>query len=141
MKLDISPLEKALKQLETSMGYLRSDLAAKDPGLHMQFRNSAIQCFEFTYELSYNMIRRQLEQIAGTPPELRQMNFNDFLRTAADAGLVPDVKRFIRYRERRNITSHTYNEKKAEEIIAILDEFVGDVHFVLKELKKRNESH
>lgn len=134
MKLDISPLEKALAQLEKSVSYLHSELARKDPDLRLQFRNSSIQCFEFTYELSYKMIRRQLEKIISTPEDLRQMNFADFMRTAAEAGLIPDVKRFLRYRQRRNLTSHTYDEKKAEEVISILNEFINDIHFVLKKL-------
>jgi len=113
MKIDISPLENTLQQLETSVNYLKSDLAKNDRGLYIQFRNSAIQCFEFTYELSYKTIRRFLDQIVGTTEELRQMNFPDFIRTAAEAGLITDVKRFLNYRQRRNITSHTYNEKKS----------------------------
>lgn len=139
MKLDFTPLKKALDQLETSIQYLNSDLAQNDQGLRGQFRNSAIQCFEFTYELSYKMIRRQLEQIVSTTEDLRQMNFADFIRTAADAGLIPDVKRFLIYRQRRNLTSYTYDEKKAEEIIVILDDFIRDVHFILDQLSKRNE--
>jgi|SRR5579872_3388971 len=141
MKLNIEPLKKALSQLEKSMDYLHSNLAQNDRDLYAQFRNSSIQCFEFTYELSYKMIRRQLEQIVDIPLELRHMNFADFIRTAADAGLIPDVKRFIRYRERRNLTSHTYDEKKADEIIAILDDFLGDIHFLFKELSMRNAIH
>lgn len=139
MQLDISSLESALGQLETSIQYLESELAHNDAGLRKQFRNSAIQCFEFTYELSYKMIRRQLSQILETSDILRQMNFADFIRTAADANLIPDVKRFLRYRERRNITSHTYNENNAESIITVLGDFVKDIHYLITELKKRNE--
>ena len=65
MQIDASPLANALHQLETSINYFHSDLA-KDPNLRLQFRNSSIQCFEFTYELSYKLIRRQLEQIIST---------------------------------------------------------------------------
>lgn len=83
------------------------------------------------------MIRRQLEKTLAIPEEVRQMNFPDFIRTAAESGLIPDVKRFLRYRELRNITSHTYDEKKAEEILKHLSDFVKDVHFVINELKKR----
>lgn len=139
MKLDVTPLKNALQQLETSLEYLYSDMAKQDASLRIQFRNSAIQCFEFTYELSYKMIRRQLEQIMGIPDELRQMNFADFIRTAADAGLVTDVKRFLDYRHRRNLTSHSYNEKLAEEIISVLTSFVKDIHLLLTTLSRINE--
>lgn len=138
MKLDVSPLEKALNRLEKSMNYLRSDLARNDPNLYEQFRNSAIQCFEFTYELTYKMLQRQLSQIVKAPDELKQMTFPEFIRTAADAGLITDVKRFLHYRTARNLTSHTYDEKKAEQVIFVLDEFKQDVQSILSELQKRN---
>lgn len=138
-KLDITSLENALSQLETSLHYYHSELAHNDVGLRAQFRNSAIQCFEFTYELSYSMIRRQLAQIVETSDVLRQMNFADLIRTAADANLIPDVKRFLRYRKRRNITSHPYNENNTENVVAVLDNFVQDIHYLIRELKERNE--
>lgn len=137
MKINITPLKDALLQLEKSMNYLKQE---KDPDLKEQFRNSAIQCFEFTYELSYKMVRRHLEQIVSTPEELRQMNFADFIRTGAEAGVVPDVKRFLRYRDRRNMTSHTYNRKKAEEVVAVLDDFAKDIHFIVNKMEKKDEA-
>lgn len=137
MKINITPLKDALLQLEKSMNYLKQE---KDPDLKEQFRNSAIQCFEFTYELSYKMVRRHLEQIVSTPEELRQMNFADFIRTGAEAGVVPDVKRFLRYRDRRNMTSHTYNRKKAEEVVAVLDDFAKDIHFIVNKMEKKDET-
>jgi nucleotidyltransferase substrate binding protein (TIGR01987 family) len=65
------------------------------------------------------------------------LNFADFIRTAADADLIQDVKRFLRYRQMRNMTSHTYNESKAEEIVNVLDEFVKDIHYLIKALQTR----
>jgi len=49
MKLDLTPLEKALAQLEQSLSCLRSELAAGDSGLRAQFRAAAIQGLERTY--------------------------------------------------------------------------------------------
>src|SRR5665213_1310386 len=45
---------------------------------------------------------------------------------------------FRGYREKRNITSHTYNEERAEEVVAGLDRFVDDIRFILTQLKRRN---
>ncbi|MGH7075646.1 MAG: HI0074 family nucleotidyltransferase substrate-binding subunit [Stellaceae bacterium] len=106
--------------------------------LRKQFRAATIQAFEFTYELSMKMLRRQLAEIALSPTELPQLPFMDFIRTAADAGLVREVLPFRAYREKRNITSHTYNEDRAEEVVAGLDEFVADMRFILAQLKRRN---
>lgn len=138
MTLQIKPLIKAYGQLTTSLEYLYSPMAANDAGLRRQFRNSVIQCFEFTYELSYKMIRRQLSVILPAPSTIKEMNYADLMRSAAEAGLIQDVKRFLEYREMRNLTSHTYDENKAEQILTHMTHFAKDVEQLILELKKRN---
>ena len=140
MLLDYSTLENALQQLEISMNFYHSEMAQSNAELKDQFRNSAIQCFKFTYELSFKIIRRQLEKTSNFTHEIRQMNFADFIRTAADADLVPDVKRFLQYRLTRSLTSQSYNKERAEEIIVILPQFIEDVHIILSKIKIKNES-
>jgi nucleotidyltransferase substrate binding protein (TIGR01987 family) len=138
MKIDYSALQKALGQLEMSLDYVKSDQSRKDPELRRVFRAAAIKAFEFTYELSTSLIRRQLAEIVLNPAELREMPFLDLMRSAADAGLIREAPPFRLYREKRNITSHTYNEDKAEDVLSVMDAFVGDVRFFLAELKRRN---
>ena len=140
MKLDVTALEKALSQLEQSLSYLHSGLAAGDPGLRTQFRAAAIQGFEYTYELAVKMIRRQMAQISAVPAELAEMAFKDLIRKAADAGLVVDPESFFLYREIRNMTAHTYDEAKAEKVLSTLEGFRKDVLVLLKELKRRNHA-
>ena len=138
MKLDYSSLESAVAQLQRSFDYLHSDLARSDAGLREQFRAATIQAFEFSYELAVRMIRRQLTQIVANPDELREIDFADMMRDAADAGIVRDAPTYMRYREMRNRTSHTYNAERAEETAAAIDEFLGDMRLLLKELGERN---
>lgn len=138
MKLDISPFEKALSQLEKSLRYLHSDVARQDADLREQFRAATIQAFEFSYELGTKMLRRQLEQIAANPGEIREMVFMDMIRTGAEAGLVQQVPNYRVYREKRNMTSHTYDEAKAEEVLAVLEDFLKEMLFLRDELKRRN---
>ena len=138
MKLDYSPLEDAVNQLQRSFDYLHGDLARTDSDLREQFRAATIQAFEFTYELAVKMIQRQLAQIAANPYALRQMDFADRMRDAADAGIVREALPFIRYREMRNKTSHTYDADRAEETVLVIDEFLRDMRFILQELQKRN---
>jgi len=137
-QLDCSALERAIAQLEKSYSYLDSDLSRQDPDLRDQFRAATVLAFEFTYEVAVKMIRRQLGQIVATPSALREMAFMDLIRTAADAGLVRDATPFKVYRELRNITSHTYDADKAEEIVQEIQAFLADVRFILAELQRRN---
>lgn len=136
--IDYSAFESSVRQLDTSLRYLNSDMARKDPELRKQFRAATIQAFEYNYDLAAKMIRRQLSEIVLNPPELREMPFMDLMRTAADAGLIRDARPFHGYREKRNITSHTYNEERAEEVVTIMDSFLQDMRGLLGELKRRN---
>ena len=138
MKLDYSSLESAVAQLQRSFDYLHSDLAQEDSGLYEQFRAATIQAFEFSYELAIKMIRKQLAQIVANPDALREMDFADLMRDAASAGIIRDAPSYMRYRELRNATSHTYNAEQAEETVDAADEFLRDMRFLLQELRERN---
>lgn len=139
MTLDLSALRDALAALDKSLGYLHSDLA-KDPDLREQFRAACIQAFEFTYEVGFKMLKRQLEQMASNPAEIDQMTYMQVIRSGAEAGLIADVVRFKDYRDKRNITSHTYNQQKAEQIVAVLRDFAADIRVLLAELERRNRA-
>jgi nucleotidyltransferase substrate binding protein (TIGR01987 family) len=110
---------------------------ARDADLREQFRNSAIQCFEFTHELAFRMIKRRLEHLAADPSSVDSMAYMDVIRSGAEAGLVRDVSRFRDYREKRNITSHTYDARQAEKIVAVLGDFREDVRHLLAALEQR----
>ena len=139
MRLDLSALRDGLAALNVSLRYLESDAAA-DPGLKDQFRAAAIQAFEFTYELSFKFMKRQLAQIVPVPSTIDEMTFMQVVRAAAEAGLVADVPRFHEYREARNITSHSYDRQKAQRIVAELPRFAKDVEFILAQLEARNRA-
>jgi len=137
MRLDLTSLRSALAALEKSLGFLNSELA-ENADLREQFRAAAVQAFEFTHELAFKMLKRQLEQMAADPAEIDKMAYMDLVRSGAEAGLIADVARFRDYREKRNITSHTYDQTKAEQIVAVLSDFRDDIRLLLAELERRN---
>jgi nucleotidyltransferase substrate binding protein (TIGR01987 family) len=139
MTLDLSALRNSLAALEKSLGFLASDLA-KNPDLREQFRSAAIQAFEFTHEIAFKMLKRRLEAMAADPSAVDKMAYMDIIRTGAEAGLIANVARFRDYREKRNITSHTYDHAKAEQIVAVLDDFRKDVSRLLEELERLNHA-
>ena len=138
MKLDYSSLVSAVSQLQKSFDYLHSDLARNDADLREQFRAATIQAFEFSYELAVRMIRRQLTLIVANPDALREIDFADLMRDAADTGIIRDAPSYLRYRELRNRTSHTYNADRAEKTAAAMGKFLRDMRLLLQELGKRN---
>ncbi len=139
MRLDVSSLTSAIRQLEKSLGFLRSDLAESNADLREQFRAASIQAFEFVYEVTVKMIRRQMEQITATPAELQGMSFIDLMRSAAGAGLVREADAWRLYRNLRNRTTRTYDADEAEAIVKELDAFLQDARFIAAELQRRND--
>lgn len=132
MKLDLSSLDKALKSLERSI--VRSKKEKNDE----EVRDAVIQRFEYTYELSWKMMKRQLEAESANPASIDTLSFRDLLRHAAEKGLILEVDKWFEYRDARNHTSHTYDEKSARRVYEAALRFFPDSKLLLQELKKRN---
>lgn len=130
--LDLSPLEKALQSLEKAV--VRSKLEPKDD----MIRDSVIQRFEYSYELSWKMLKRQLEKDAANPTAIDAMSFKELIREGAEKGLIQDPEAWFEYRNQRNITSHTYNEQKAATVYQAAVSFLPDAQNLLKTLNNRN---
>ena len=83
------------------------------------------------------MIKRYLE---NNEENVNEFSFNELIRTANEKGLIlGNLENWNNYRLKRNITSHTYDADKAQEIISIVDNFYNEVKFLYKELEKRND--
>ncbi len=133
--LYLGPLAKAIEQLAASLDYCASDLAAGDPQLARQFRAAAIQAFEYTFELCVKMLRRQLSEILSAE-EVGRLSFRELMRIGAEKGFIDDPVPWFRFREMRNITSHTYDEGKAEQIASVLPAFLDKARSLLRELER-----
>ena len=134
--LDVSPLEKAIVQLEDSLNYYHSDLSKSNRNLSAQFRSAAIQAFEYTYELSWKMLKRYLEMISPNPEEIDGYSFSDLIRAGNEKGLLlSDLEKWLLFRTVRSITSHTYDEAKAEEVFKVIPVFLKDAHYLVEKLQ------
>lgn len=132
MKFDLSAIEKAVGSLERALK--RSQKEKKDEEL----RDAVIQRFEYTYELCWKMMKRRLEADASSPSAIDTLSFKDLLREAAEKGLIADVEAWFDYRDARNRTSHTYDEKNAEQVYKTAVLFFPAAKNLLEELRKRN---
>ncbi len=139
MNLDFSPLQNAVAQLEKSLQYANSPQAQGDPGLFEQLRNSVIQCFEFTYELSHKMLRRFLKETSASPDDIDLSTFADLIRTGNEQGLLrSDWVRWKEFRQARTDSSHTYDVDKAIAVYAIAADFLLEASFLYQQLSDRN---
>lgn len=141
MPIDISSFKSAIAQLEKSITYANSPLAKSDPGLQEQLRNSVIQCFEFTYELSHKMLKRYLESTSASPDEVDLSTFQNLIRTGNEKGLLrSDWGQWRNYRQARTDSSHTYDQEKAEAVFSIAPDFLDEVRFLLAKIEVGLES-
>lgn len=139
MNLDYKPLRNAIAQLERSLFYAHSPAALADPGLREQLRNSVIQCFEFTYELCWKMLKRHLEETEASPAELDVSTFQNLIRLGNERGLLrSDWRQWKTYRQARSDSSHTYDAAKAEAVFAIAPDFLAEARVLLDKLVDRS---
>lgn len=131
MKLDFSSFKKAIGSLGKAI--VRTQKEPNDEEL----RDAVIQRFEYTYELAWKMMKRQIENESPNPSEIDMLPFKDLLRTAAEKGIISDVEQWLIYRDKRNITSHTYDEKEAKDVYDTALVFFKDAKNLLSNLENR----
>ena len=139
MRLDYTALQNAVGQLEKSLSYAHSPAALADAGLREQMRNSVIQCFEFTYELSWKMLKRYLEATEPSPAEIDVSTFQNLIRLGNERALLrSDWRQWKTYRQARTDSSHTYDAAKAEAVFAVASDFLDEARALLNELTRRS---
>lgn len=95
-------------------------------------RDSAIQRFEFTFELFWKSLKAYAEESG-----LEAYSPRDSVRTAFQLGLIPEHPDWLRMIEDRNLTSHTYNEVTAETIYSHLPAYLQLIRQAHVELANR----
>lgn len=99
-------------------------------------RDSLIQRFEFTYSISLKLLRRYFMERAFFVDDINSLSFNDMVRTATRLGLLKsDLEMWTKYREMRNLTSHTYDEEVALKVAKIVPCFYEEALYLLKNFK------
>ena len=135
MKLDLSSLDKAIKALIRAL-----DEYEKNPNEFV--KDSCIQRFEFTYELSHKFIKRYLELTEANPEEIEEMTFQQLIRRATERGLLlNDWESWKDYRKNRGKTSYSYDEETADEVFEDIPSFLKEAEYFYKQLEERDANH
>ena len=130
-KLDITSFENALNSLKEVIEVYNSDKT------NLITRDSMIQRFEYTYSIALKMIKRFFSQGAFVE-NVDGMTFNEMVRQANKMDLLKsNLETWTIFREKRNLTSHTYDEKVASDVAEIIPEFKDEADFLLNKLKER----
>ena len=130
-KIDFTSFASALVSLKKAI-----DRAAGAPD-DDEVRDAVIQRFEYTYELAWKMIKRQLEAEAAVPSDIDTLSFRSLMREAAEKGMIDSFEPWLVFREQRNITSHVYNQEKAKSVFETAKDFLPAAQELLSNLKTR----
>lgn len=132
MAIDLTSFSNALDRLHEGM-----ERYGREPN-DAQLRDGVIQRFEFTYDLAVKTLRRVVEAASEDPALVGRMTFGEMVRTADDLGMTPlDWPAWKHWRDLRNITSHTYDEIKAKEVVAKIPDFASSMTAMLSRIQAR----
>jgi nucleotidyltransferase substrate binding protein (TIGR01987 family) len=121
--ITLAPIEKALTSLNKAIKQEKNEFV----------RDSVIQRFEYSFELSWKSLQKILE--ADRP--LEDTSVKGILREAGRQGLISSVELWFEFQRGRNLTSHTYNEEVAEEVYEIAVRFPHQCQLLIENLQKR----
>ena len=128
-KLDLTSFENVLKSLVDIL-----TMYDKNPD-DIVIRDATIQRFEYTYSLALKMLSRFINK--ESKEITHTMTFNQLIRTANQFGLLKsNLEIWDDYRQKRNSTSHTYDEAVAIKVMSIIPSFKDDAQFLLNKLKE-----
>ena len=102
----LSNFNKALSQLEEAVAL------ARERELSNLEEQGLIQAFEYTHELSWNVMKDYFTYQGNTDIK----GSRDAIREAFNTGLIKDGETWMETIRSRQSTVHTYNEETAEEI-------------------------
>ncbi len=97
-------------------------------------KDSCIQRFEYTYESAKKIMNKYLKKEYDKTE--KDLAINNIFREMLGLGLLNNFENWIDYREKRNVTSHEYNDKWTYPILEIIPQFIEDVDFLIKSLNE-----
>lgn len=125
-------LHNLLRLLDTALA--RLDTALSQP-VNEFIRDSAIQRFEFTFELFWKSLKAYAEESG-----VEAYSPRDTFRTAFQLGLLQEDGAWFQMLADRNLTSHTYNEATANSIFAHLPAYLRLIREAQAEMIRRGRS-
>ena len=117
MAVSLEELSKALVSLEEALTVEKTDIS----------RDASIQRFEFCVELAWKSARKVMGTSTTAPKQV--------IREMAQSGLIEDVEFWLKSIDQRNLSSHTYIQKLAEEVYAFAKSFLNPAKQLLTKLQ------
>lgn len=118
MALQVAEFDKAVNALGRALALPEDDIT----------RDASIQRFEFCVELAWKVSRRFMGTDTTAPKQV--------VREMGQAALVDDVGRWLEAIDKRNLSSHTYNENLAREVYRFARDFLPELEALRARLRE-----
>lgn len=119
--------KRALRQLQSAV-----ELSQQRPLTRLE-QQGIIQVFEFTHELAWNLLKDYLQDQGNQ--NIR--GSKDATREAFKVQLITDGEAWMAMIQSRNISSHTYDERTADQLTAaIIDRYFAQFMALQAEMEK-----
>lgn len=102
--------KKALLQLQNAV-----ELSEQRALSHLE-KQGVIQAFEFTHELAWNVLKDYLQDQGNQNIK----GSKDATREAFKVELIADGEQWMAMIQSRNVSSHTYDERTAEQLVSVI---------------------
>ena len=117
MAVSLEEFQKALDSLDSALKVKKDDLV----------RDAVIQRFEFCVELAWKSAKKKMGTASTAPKEV--------VREMAQNNYISDVQFWLESIDKRNLSSHTYNESLAEEVYEFALRFAPEAKKLLEKLQ------
>lgn len=134
-----------MKKSELDLSNLRNSLAVlkecyndfcheNNLRIKTYIKDSCIKRYEFTYETSKKIMNKYLKKEYDKTD--KELTINNIYREMYGLGLISSFENWSDYREKRNTTSHEYDDTVTYPILDIIPNFIKDVEFLIDSLEK-----
>jgi nucleotidyltransferase substrate binding protein (TIGR01987 family) len=108
-----SNYKKALGKLSNAVEFVGNETNLFNDAIREISNEGLIQCFEFTAELAWNVMKDYLYEDG-----VKNINGSkDAIRNSFSYGLIEDSQKWLDMVQDRNLVSHTYNENIATSLV------------------------
>ena len=129
--LDITNLKKCIDSLKECKEAYNT---ITDEQMRGFIEDSCVKRFEFTVETSWKMMKKYLKEVYGKDD--KELTMNNIFRLMEGYGFIKSWETWREYYDRRNDTSHEYNNEKSKKILGIIEDFWQEVNEFYNNLKQ-----
>ena len=124
MQPKLGQLEKAIKSLEAALKKPKDEF----------IRDATIQRFEYSFELTWKTAKYLLGQ-AG----IESLSPRSVIRDLGQQRWIENIDLWMEFLDYRNLTTHTYNEKTAEQVYEGAKRFLPECKLLIETMKLQSE--